>query len=112
MKAVSAEIKRGAADPGLPAPQAEVAAPEAVFGGVSAEELLTDRLAVEAQPAMAEMMARIEAMVQAAQDMDELREMFLAAYPRLDAARLTDVLALGLLAAQGAARAEVADQDG
>ena len=58
------------------------------------------------------MMARIEAMVQAAQDMDELREMFLAAYPRLDAARLTDVLALGLLAAQGAARAEVADQDG
>ena len=112
MKAVSAEIKRGAADPGLPAPQAEVAAPEAVFGGVSAEELLTNRLAVEAQPAMAEMMARIEAMVQAAQDMDELREMFLAAFPKLDASRLTDVLALGLLAAEGAARAEVADLDG
>ena len=112
MKAVSAEIKGGPVDPGLPAPQAEVGAPEAVLGGVSAEELLTDRLAVEAQPAMAEMMARIEAMVEAAQDMDELREMFLAAYPRLDASRLADVLALGLLAAQGAGRSDVAAQDG
>ena len=107
-----AEFKRGQADPGLPAPQADSAAPEAVFGGVSAGALLTDRLALEAQPAMGEIMARIEAMVEAAQDMDELREMFLAAFPKLDASRLTDVLALGLLAAEGAARAEVVDEDG
>ncbi|SFJ29449.1 DUF935 domain-containing protein [Albimonas pacifica] len=112
VKRISGVVKREAADPGLPAPQAEDGAPEAVLRGVAVEELLTDRLAVEAQPAMSEMMARIEAMVEAAQDMDELREMFLAAFPRLDSSRLTDVIALGLLAAEGAARAEVVDLDG
>lgn len=112
MKARSAEIKGGQADPGVEAPQADSGAPEAVFRGVSPEALLADRLAVEAQPAMADMMARIEAMVEAARDMDELREMFLAAYPKLDARRMTEVLALGLLAAEGAGRAEVVDEDG
>ncbi|MDF2232184.1 DUF935 domain-containing protein [Albimonas sp. CAU 1670] len=112
MKAVSAEIKGGAADPGTEAPQMEDGAPGAVFGGVSPEALLADRLAVEAQPAMGEMMARIEAMVEAAQDMDELREMFLAAFPKLDASGLANALALGLLAAQGAGRAEVVGEDG
>jgi phage gp29-like protein len=112
MKAVSAEIKGGAADPGTEAPQMEDGAPGAVFGGVSPEALLADRLAVEAQPAVGEMMARIEAMVEAAQDMDELREMFLAAFPKLDASGLANALALGLLAAQGAGRAEVVGEDG
>ena len=112
MKARSAEIQGGQADPGIEAAQAESGAPEAVLAGLSPEALLADRLAVEAQPAMGEMMAAIEAMVEAAGDMDELREMFLAAFPKLDARRMTDVLALGLLAAQGAGRAEVVEDDG
>ena len=74
MKARSAEIQGGQADPGIEAAQAESGAPEAVLAGLSPEALLADRLAVEAQPAMGEMMAAIEAMVEAAGDMDELRD--------------------------------------
>lgn len=86
-------------------------APAALPRAVSAEDLLADRLAVEADPGMAALIGRIEAMVGAAGSLAELREMLLAGFPALDAGPLAEALALGLLGADLAGRVEVLAED-
>jgi phage gp29-like protein len=78
-------------------------APEAVLG---------DRMAREAAPAMEAMIARIEAMVEAAGSLQELRAMFATAFPDLPVEALGDVLGLGLVAAAAGGRLAVEDDSG
>jgi phage gp29-like protein len=76
-------------------------------------DLLTDRLAEEAAPAMEAMLARIEAMMEAAGSLEELREMLLAAYPDLDVTDLAGVLANAMMASHAGGRAAlVRDSEG
>lgn len=72
--------------------------------GGSAEDALTDRMMVEAEPPMEAMIAQIEAMVGAAGSLEELQQMLLTGFPQLDASDLTAVLALGLVAANAGGR--------
>lgn len=109
LKGVGSEIKGGEApDRGDAALQAE-GAPAAKFPGVSHLDLLTDRMAGEAQPEVARMLGRIEAMVAAAGSLEELRAMLLEAFPTVDAAGLANRLAIGMTAARLAGAAAVED---
>ncbi len=73
--------------------------------------LLAERLAIEAEPGMADIMAQIEAMLAASGSLEELREMLLAGFPKLDASKLAGALAMGLLAGNAAGRIEVLEED-
>lgn len=101
-KRVSGVFKRG---DGLPPPETALQAegPSAAESGALAAggdpvAILTDRLAVEAAPAIEAMLGQIEAMVGAAGSLPELREMLLAAFPEIDGRALSDVLARALIA--------------
>ena len=105
-------FKRGAAPPGTEtAPQAEGASTGKKSGGSDPAELLADRMAVEAAPAVEALLARIEAMAEAAGSLGELREMIRAGFPDLDARDLAQVFAMGMLAAHAGGRAR-AEEDG
>ena len=111
IKGVSGDLKGGSGDPRPEtALQAEGPSTGKKQGG-SATDALTDRMESEAAPAMAAMLDQIEAMLGVATSLDELRAMLLEGYPNLDASALADVLAMGLLAANGAGRAAVAASD-
>ena len=100
LNGVGSEIKGGEApDRGDAALQTE-GAPAAKNPGVSHLDLLTDRMAGEAQPEVARMLGQIEAMVAAAGSLEELHAMLLAGFPRIDAAGLAARLATGLTAAR------------
>ena len=75
------------------------------------EELLADRLAEEAGPAMRAMLDRIEAMMRAAGSLEEFGEMLRAGYPDLDHDELAQVMAQAMLAADLAGRVSVAEED-
>lgn len=99
LKGVGSKIKGGEApDRGDAALQAE-GAPAAKFPGVSHLDLLTDRMAGEAQPEVVRMLGQIEAMVAAAGSLEELHAMLLAGFPQIDAAGLAARLATGMTAA-------------
>ena len=59
---------------------------------------LTDRLAQSAAPEMERLLVQVEAMVAVATSLEELREMLLAAFPKIDSGGLARILAQGLLA--------------
>jgi phage gp29-like protein len=85
--------------------QAEAASTGKKTGGVPeprAEAVLADRMATEAQPGVALMLGQIEAMVEAAGSLEELREMFLAGFDRIDTAGLLAAMERGFVAATGA----------
>lgn len=112
IKRVSGEIKRGEAVPGMvTAAQAEGPL-AAISDGPAPADLLADRLAAEAAPAMAAILRQIEAMVAAAGSLPELAEMIRAGFPDLDATALTDALAQALTVGHLAGRAGVLDEDG
>lgn len=85
-------------------------APAGENPGGSEIDPLTDRLAAEAAPAMEAMLVRIEAMMDAAGSLAELREMILAAYPDLDVTDLAEVMAQAMMAGHAGGRA-MADAD-
>lgn len=70
--------------------------------------VLAARLEDEAAPAVATILAQVEAVLAAAGSLEEAREMLLAAFPRIDAGPLSGLLAEALLAAHLAGRAEAA----
>ncbi|MCF7778070.1 DUF935 family protein [Sulfitobacter sp. M220] len=89
---------------GVLAPQAEQSPSEAISGAEPADAL-TARLQEAAQPAMAEMIAQVEIMLESAGSIEELREMFFAAYPDLDASALGNAIADAMVAADAGGRA-------
>jgi phage gp29-like protein len=101
---------------GRPAPEAALAAlteegrSAGRSGGLSDAAL---RLAQEAAPAMGEMLAQIEAMVEAASDLDELREMLRAGFPAVSSDALAAALGQAMSAAWlGGAAAVEEEADG
>ncbi len=94
-------------DPPETAPQAE----RPKRRGPSADDLLTSRMEEEGAPAMEAMLAQIEAMMEKATSLAELRVMVLSAFPEIDAGQLAQVLGLGLVAAHAGGRAAVAEED-
>ncbi len=103
-------FKRGPAPPGIPAAPQQEGPSAALPAPPSPEALLAARLEIEAQPAVGDMVAQIEAMLGAATSLEEFREMLLAAFPQLDAGRLAQVLAQGMIAAHAAGRIAVLDE--
>lgn len=89
-----------------PAPQAEGALAAKKQGG-SAEDVLTDRMQIEAAPAIEGMMAKIEAMMQAAGSLEELQQMLSEGFADIDTTDLAEVLSRGLLAANAGGRVAV-----
>ncbi|QYK42856.1 MAG: DUF935 domain-containing protein [Paracoccaceae bacterium] len=111
IKRESGEFKRGQRLPGMETAAQALMASGGPFSGVDPAETLTRQLALEAAPEMARLVARIEAMAQAATSLGELREMMLAAFPDLDVASLGRVIAQGLLAAHLGGRVAVTEED-
>jgi phage gp29-like protein len=73
-------------------------------------EQIAARLADEAVPVVEQMASSIEAMLGHATDLGEFRQMLMSAYPTLDTAKLGDVIAAGLAAAQAAGRSDLEDE--
>lgn len=69
-----------------------------------APDLLADRLEIEAEAAWDEIMARIQAIVDAADSLPSLRDALLAAFGDLPTDRLAEVMAMGFAAADLAGR--------
>ncbi|MES2435068.1 MAG: DUF935 domain-containing protein [Pseudomonadota bacterium] len=78
--------------------------------GCSAEELLTDQMALEAGPAVDAMTDRIKAMFQSATSFDELRAMLTEGFDQVPQAALAKVLAEGFMAANLAGRIDVEEE--
>jgi len=102
-----AVFKRGEAPAGVVAPQGEKIAPTARKSASSPDDALTARMMTETAPAMEAMLGQIEAIIDKAGSLDELRAMLLNGYPDLDADTLAQVLAMGLLAAHAGGRVSV-----
>ena len=100
------EVKRGQTLPGMQtAPQAEGplagrSGPVLQSGESDPQTALADRLAVEAEGPMGEMIGKIEAMLASAESLEEFRAMVLAAYPALDAGPLARVIGDARVVAQ------------
>ncbi len=69
-------------------------------GNTAAHEILAETLGRAMQPQMSQMMARVEAIVEAATSLGELREALFAAFPELMTDAFVDDLAQGLAAAE------------
>jgi len=69
-----------------------------------------DRITADIAPDMEQLLGEIEAMLGAAQDLDEFKTMLLAAYPKLDMGAIADKVAQGLITAHLAGRADVEDE--
>ena len=88
------------------APQAE-GPPAAKSEPPGASDLIADRLAAEAAPAMEVMLEQIEVMLATAGSLEEFAEMLRAGIPDLDASMLARVLADAMTAAHAGGRAAV-----
>lgn len=103
------EIKRGNGVGGrVTDPQAEGAS-AALSRAPDAVDLLTDRLALDAAPAMEAMLGRIEAMIDAAGSLEELAVMVREGFPDVDDRALAGVLAQAFVAAHLGGRAAIED---
>lgn len=97
----------------LPSPRLLEALQAAQVGPAFPAAAIAERLAGDAPPDMLELLDQIEAMVEAASDLGELREMLINAYGDLPVGRLADKIASALMAAQAAGRFDVEEtQDG
>lgn len=111
-KADSAILKRFSGASGNPAAREALQASTALRAADIAptpDDDLSDRLAEEAAPLIQGMIEQLEAMMAAAGSLGEVREMWLAAYPDLDASAFAELLADAMIAAEAGGRAEVAD---
>lgn len=106
------EIKRGAASAGMETALQQEGAPAAVSEAPAPPEKIAAQLEQTAQPAVADMLATIEAMLAAAGSLDEFRTMLLAAFPKVDSRTFAIALAQGMIAAQAAGRIAVEEEAG
>lgn len=93
----------------LPSPQLVAALQAAGAGSVAVfpANAIADRLAQDTAPDMADMLEQIEAMLEAANDPAEFRDMLLTAYGDLPIARMAAKIGDGLVAARAAGRFDV-----
>lgn len=112
IKRESDVFKRGEGSGAILAPQSAGKASGGEISGGADIDPLIDRLATEATPAMGAMLARIEAMMEAAGSLEELREMLLTAYPNLDVTDLAGVLAQAMIVGHAGGRAALVEDSG
>jgi phage gp29-like protein len=93
------------------AAQSEEGLSGAKFDG-SPENDQIERLAREAQPHFGAMIEQLEIMMSAAQSMEELREMFFTAYPKLDMTDFGNAVADAMLAADLGGRVMIVEENG
>ena len=98
-------FKRGEAPAGITTPEDPAKALQSANPATSEIDPLVDQLGEKAGPAMEAMLARIEAMMEAAGSLEELRAMILEAYPDLDVTELAGVLAEAMMAGHAGGRA-------
>lgn len=75
-------------------------------------EQITDRLAQEAAPAMEAMLGQVEAMLSAATDLAEFREMLITGFPDLDETQIAQVMTQAFAASFAAGRVAVEEESG
>lgn len=98
--------------PGAPVPAPAVALQAAEPGTEAPHpaELVAEPLAAQAVPLVEAMAETIETMLGKASDLGEFRMMLMSAYPKLDTAKLGDVIAAGLAAANAAGHSDAEDE--
>ncbi|MDK3072758.1 DUF935 domain-containing protein [Sedimentitalea sp. JM2-8] len=106
------EFKRQVGNSGGDAPETALNASEGLSAPRPPEDILADLLAQAAGPAMAGMLARIEAMVQSAESLEELAEMLRAGFADLDHGPLAQVLGEAMMAAHAGGRAAIEEEAG
>lgn len=120
-RATEQEIAKGEVLKPYSAPTVDGAALKAVAAlkatGATADpehpaDPITARLTLEADPAIADWLARIEAMLAQAGSLEEFRDMLLAAYTDLPDEQLAGVLSEAMTAAQAAGRFDVEMESG
>ncbi len=104
------EIKRGEALPGVSASLQAEGPSTARKSALSPDEVLADRMMIEAQGATEAILARFEAMVAAATTYDELRVMLREGFPEVPVDELAAVLGQGLTAAFAGGRIAAAEE--
>jgi hypothetical protein len=110
IKQQRAKIKQGlGVSGGVGALQAEEAPVGQILGG-GPEAALTARLEIEAEPGVAALMARVEAMLEAAGSLEEFGEMLRAGFRAEDARRMAEAMARGFTAAHAAGRIGAAEE--
>ena len=112
VKHFSGEIKRGLGLPGVTTAQQAERPSAGKKSGVSPQDLLTDRMEIEAAPEVAAMIDQVEAMLSAANSLDEFRSMLLEAFPSIDSSGLARVMAAGMMAAEAGGRAALEADSG
>lgn len=105
IKRESGVFKRGGGPERITTPEDPAKALQSANPATSEIDPLVDQLAEKAGPAMEAMLARIEAMMEAAGSLEELRAMLLEAYPDLDVTDLAGVLAEAMMAGHAGGRA-------
>ncbi|MFN7004091.1 MAG: DUF935 domain-containing protein [Roseinatronobacter sp.] len=105
-KHFSGEFKRVK---GQPATVAAIQAQTPLKTPLSASDLLADQMDQELAPQMEKIIGQIEAMMAAANTMEEFREMLLAGFPKIEDAAFAEGLARGLIAAHAAGRVAAED---
>lgn len=110
IKGQPAVFKRGAGVSDTLARQAEEGGSAALKIAPNIVDQLTDQLDAAARPEIAAMIGQIEAMLQAAGSLGELREMLLSAWPDLNDAGLANTLAAGMVAIHAAGRSDLVDE--
>lgn len=105
IKRQSDEIKRDEGLSGTTTALQSEAAPVGEIPQPSVVDDLTALMVVEGRPEIATIIEQIEAMVGAATSLEELREMFLTGFDKIETDGLVGALMRGLLAAEGAGAA-------
>ncbi len=107
-----AKFKRGFANSGGNPPEKALSASEGRSEPRPPEDILADLLAEAASPAMAGLLARIEQMVNSAEDLDHLAEMLRAGFGNLDHGPLARTLGEAMMAAHAGGRAAIEEEAG
>lgn len=116
-RATSDEVRKGEVMKPAAAPTSfgafkAVAALKAETPEARPAELLAERLAQDAQPAIAGWLEQIEAMLAAAGSLEEFRALLLAAYDQLPEAQFAAAVAAGMAAAEAAGVYDVEQESG
>ena len=89
---------------GTLAPQSQET-PSGAVSGAGPENVLAEQLAAAAQPEIGYMLSQVEIMLEQAGSIEELREMFFAAFPDVDASGFASAIAEAMIAADAGGRA-------
>ena len=101
-KRFSGVFKRVAGSERIIAPQQTETDAGGALSGLDDLDALADRLALDATPEMATMLAQIEAMMAAASSIEEFQQMMLTGFPNLDADAFAQVLGHAMTVSQSA----------